>query len=379
MSSNTRTPRDLRPRRRSRQASERGPEGKPRARRRGLTADGVDGNERLTVLTGVVLIVLTAAIGVTIIWIGQLMWLHLFLGLALIGPVALKLASTGYRFVRYYTYDPAYRRKGPPIPALRVLAPLVVFLTAVLLGTGGSAAVRRPRFRAARGSAQDLLLRLDHVHGDPRARPSARDPAGAVELDGLTPSDHGVANRWTGGRATERGDRRSARGWPRACRRATDLNARGPGARDGADRAVLNLDALSRPRVRSGGSSAHSRWASPAIASTSIRIRGRPSPRKRRAPRARPATALTGLQPRSRVPAQLTLTCPRSAEALSSSADAAPLSYPSGRARRRWPSRPGGLSPATIAPDRATTRHSSSPFTSAGPRSTPHAYTNDCA
>jgi hypothetical protein len=220
---------------------------RPRGRRRRLTADGVDGNERLTVLTGVVLIVLTAAIGVTIIWIGQLMWLHLFLGLALIGPVALKLASTGYRFVRYYTYDPAYRRKGPPIPALRVLAPLVVFLTAVLLGTGGSAAVRRPRFRAARGSAQDLLLRLDHVHGDPRARPSARDPAGAVDLDGLTPPDHGVANRWTGGRATERGDRRSARGWPRACRRATDLTARGPGARDGADRAVLNLDALSCP------------------------------------------------------------------------------------------------------------------------------------
>jgi hypothetical protein len=38
--------------------------------------------------------------------------------------------------VRYYTHDPAYRRKGPPIPALRVLAPLVIFLTAVLLGTG---------------------------------------------------------------------------------------------------------------------------------------------------------------------------------------------------------------------------------------------------
>jgi hypothetical protein len=136
MSSDTRTPRDLRPRRRSPQASERGPEGKPRARRGWLTAGGTDGNERLTVLTGVVLIVLTAAIGVTIIWIGQLMWLHLFLGLAVIGPLALKLASTGYRFVRYYTHDPAYRRKGPPVPALRVLAPLVVFLTAVLLGTG---------------------------------------------------------------------------------------------------------------------------------------------------------------------------------------------------------------------------------------------------
>jgi hypothetical protein len=136
MSSDTRTPRYLRPLRRSRQASERGPEDKPRGRRRRLTAGGTDGNERLTVMTGVVLIILTAAIGVTIVWIGQLMWLHLFLGLALIGPVALKLASTGYRFVRYYTHDPAYRRKGPPIPVLRVLAPLVVLLTVALLGTG---------------------------------------------------------------------------------------------------------------------------------------------------------------------------------------------------------------------------------------------------
>lgn len=136
MSSDTHTRRKLRRLRRSRQASEQGPDGSSHGRRRRLIAGGTDGNERLTVMTGVVLIVLTAAIGVTIVWIGQLMWLHLFLGLALIGPVTLKLASTGYRFVRYYSHDPAYRRKGPPIPVLRVLAPLVVLLTVVLLVTG---------------------------------------------------------------------------------------------------------------------------------------------------------------------------------------------------------------------------------------------------
>jgi hypothetical protein len=120
---------------RSRQRS--GPAGTGRARSgRGLLAGGTDGNERLTVLTGGVLVVLTAAIGVTIVWIGQLMWLHLFLGLVLIGPVALKLASTGYRFVRYYANDPAYRRKGPPLPVLRGLAPLVVLATIALLATG---------------------------------------------------------------------------------------------------------------------------------------------------------------------------------------------------------------------------------------------------
>ena len=39
---------------------------------------------------------------------------HMFIGLVLIGPVALKLASTGYRFVRYYTGAPVYVAKGPP-------------------------------------------------------------------------------------------------------------------------------------------------------------------------------------------------------------------------------------------------------------------------
>jgi hypothetical protein len=101
-----------------------------------MSRGGTDGNERLTVLTGGVLVLLTAAVGVTILRIGQLMWLHLFLGLVLIGPVGLKLASTGYRFARYYTHDPGYRRKGPPMPLLRGLAPLVVLATLGLFGTG---------------------------------------------------------------------------------------------------------------------------------------------------------------------------------------------------------------------------------------------------
>jgi hypothetical protein len=104
--------------------------------RRGLFAGGTEGNERLTVLTGLLLIVLLAVLGVTIIRIGQLLWLHLFLGLVLLGPVGLKLASTGYRFTRYYTSDPAYRKKGPPAPALRGLAPFVVFFTLAVFATG---------------------------------------------------------------------------------------------------------------------------------------------------------------------------------------------------------------------------------------------------
>ena len=44
----------------------------------------------------------------------------------LLGPLAVKMASTGYRFVRYYTHGPAYRSKGPPQPLMRAIAPMVV-------------------------------------------------------------------------------------------------------------------------------------------------------------------------------------------------------------------------------------------------------------
>jgi hypothetical protein len=105
-------------------------------RGRPFLGGGTDGNERLTAVAGVLLLVLFAVIGVTIIRIGQLLWLHLFLGLLLIGPVALKLASTGYRFARYYLATAAYRLKGPPHPLLRGLAPLLVICTVAVFITG---------------------------------------------------------------------------------------------------------------------------------------------------------------------------------------------------------------------------------------------------
>ncbi len=87
-------------------------------------------------MTGMLLIVLLAALGVTIVQIGQLIWLHLFLGLLLIGPVALKTISTGYRFVRYYSHNPVYVERGPPQLILRALAPFVVLTTVVVFASG---------------------------------------------------------------------------------------------------------------------------------------------------------------------------------------------------------------------------------------------------
>jgi hypothetical protein len=113
-----------------------------------LTAGGSEGNERLTVLTGALLIVLLAALGVTILRIGPLLWEHLFIGLLLIGPVLLKLASTGYRFLRYYTHNPVYRRKGPPAAHLRALGPLVVLSTVVVFASGVALLLIGPSSRA---------------------------------------------------------------------------------------------------------------------------------------------------------------------------------------------------------------------------------------
>ncbi len=107
-----------------------------RPARRGPFGGGTDGNTRLTALTGTVLLILLAVLGITIIRIGQLLWLHLFLGVLLVGPVALKLASTGYRFTRYYTANPAYRRAGPPHPAMRALGPVVILTTLAVFFTG---------------------------------------------------------------------------------------------------------------------------------------------------------------------------------------------------------------------------------------------------
>jgi hypothetical protein len=101
-----------------------------------LLGGGSAGNEELTAVTGVLLIGLLAVLGVTILRIHQLIWLHLFLGLLLIGPVLLKMASTGYRFVRYYTQSAIYRAKGPPEAALRAIGPVVVLSTVVVFASG---------------------------------------------------------------------------------------------------------------------------------------------------------------------------------------------------------------------------------------------------
>jgi hypothetical protein len=97
---------------------------------------GVEGNERLTAITGALLLVLFAAEGVTILSLRSLLYWHYFIGFLLIGPVCVKIGSTLYRFTRYYTGHRDYVRKGPPAPLLRLLGPFVILTSVAVIGTG---------------------------------------------------------------------------------------------------------------------------------------------------------------------------------------------------------------------------------------------------
>jgi hypothetical protein len=116
---------------------------------------GVDGNRLLTAQTGAALVLLLAVLGVTILRVGQLLSVHMFVGMLLIPPVLLKLASTGYRFTRYYTLDPRYRSTGPPAPLLRAIAPVVVLSTVVVFASGIALLVVGPS-ASARGTLMSL-------------------------------------------------------------------------------------------------------------------------------------------------------------------------------------------------------------------------------
>jgi hypothetical protein len=116
---------------------------------------GTDGNEALTAITAIALTVLLLAEGVTIVFMGGLRVEHMFLGVVLLGPVMVKLGSTGYRFARYYTGAALYRMKGPPPLGLRLMGPVLVGSTILVFASGVALLVA--------GHRSDLLLTLHKV------------------------------------------------------------------------------------------------------------------------------------------------------------------------------------------------------------------------
>jgi len=103
-----------------------------------LLVGGSDGNARLTAAAGAVLLVLLAAEGLTLLGgVGRLLVPHVFIGLLIVPPILLKLASTSWRMTHYYRRAEEYVRRGPPHVVLRMLvAPVLVASTVMVVATG---------------------------------------------------------------------------------------------------------------------------------------------------------------------------------------------------------------------------------------------------
>jgi len=105
---------------------------------------GVVGNERLTALVSLVLLVLIIVELVTSAFLRLWLPTHTVVGVLLAGPLLVKMGSTSWRFLRYYTRAPAYVRRGPPPLVLRVLGPVLLITTLVMVGSGIGLVVTGP-------------------------------------------------------------------------------------------------------------------------------------------------------------------------------------------------------------------------------------------
>src|SRR5215467_11778740 len=108
------------------------------------TYRGVIGNEQLTALVSLVLLVLIIVELVTSAFLRIWLQTHTVVGVLLAGPLLVKMGSTFWRFLRYYTRAPAYVRRGPPPMVLRVLGPVLLIATLVMVGSGIELVVTGP-------------------------------------------------------------------------------------------------------------------------------------------------------------------------------------------------------------------------------------------
>ncbi len=97
---------------------------------------GPAGNARLTAWIGLGLLIVFLAELVTLLDVTGLISWHIVIGVLLVPPALAKTATTGWRILRYYTGNGAYRQAGPPPLLLRLLGPVVVLTTLAVLGSG---------------------------------------------------------------------------------------------------------------------------------------------------------------------------------------------------------------------------------------------------
>jgi hypothetical protein len=88
-------------------------------------------------MTAVTLFVLfSVEVATVLLTARSVLSLHVAVGLILVPPVLLKIGSVTWRMASYYRGEAAYREEGPPPLALRILGPLLVFLTMLVLVSG---------------------------------------------------------------------------------------------------------------------------------------------------------------------------------------------------------------------------------------------------
>jgi hypothetical protein len=97
---------------------------------------GVAGNRALTAAVAIILLLLFGVELFTLLALGSLLAVHVFVGMLLVPVAALKIASVAYRFGHYYRRTADYFHAGPPLLFLRALGPLVILTTVALLGSG---------------------------------------------------------------------------------------------------------------------------------------------------------------------------------------------------------------------------------------------------
>jgi hypothetical protein len=96
-----------------------------------------DGNSRLTGISASFLLPLFLFEVVTVVLgVKSVITLHVVIGLILLGPALLKLASVTYRMVSYYRGVAAYQQRGRPTVGLRLLGAALGVLFVLLMASG---------------------------------------------------------------------------------------------------------------------------------------------------------------------------------------------------------------------------------------------------
>lgn len=139
-------------------------------------------NERLTAMAALVLFVLILVELLVTAKLHTLLSVHIFVGVLMSGPLVVKMFSTGYRFVRYYTGSSVFVEKGPPHWLLRLAAPFLVFLTMLVFVSGFALVILGPKrmgiFFDVHAASVALWIPLVAVHVYAYLRKVPRNVAG---------------------------------------------------------------------------------------------------------------------------------------------------------------------------------------------------------